>query len=73
MVLMMAILRVYCLETQRDGGARIIHRVIVTAVTADARGGLTWSGVHVVVVGWMFGGVGCHATSKYAKLTCELD
>ena len=38
-----------------------------------ARAGLTWSGVHVVVVGWMFGGVGCHATSKGAELSCELD
>ena len=27
-----------------------------------ARAGLTCSGVHVVVVGWMFVGVGCHAT-----------
>ena len=36
------------------------------------RAGLTWSGVHVVVVGWMFGGVGCHATSKGADLSCEL-
>ena len=26
-----------------------------------------------MVVGWMFGGVGCHATSKGAKLSCELD
>ena len=38
-----------------------------------ARSGLTWSEVHVVVVGWMFGGVGCHATSKGAELNCELD
>ena len=37
------------------------------------RAGFTLSGVHVVVVGWMFGGVGCHATSKYAELSCELD
>ena len=38
-----------------------------------ARSGLTWSGVHVVVVGWMFDGVGCHATGKGAELSCELD
>ena len=38
-----------------------------------ARAGLTWSGVHVVVVGWLFGGVGCHATNKGTELRCELD
>ena len=38
-----------------------------------ARAGLAWPGVHVVVVGWMFGGVGCHATSKSAELSCDLD
>ena len=38
-----------------------------------ARAGLTWSGVHGVVVGWMFCSVGCHATSKGAELICELD
>ena len=38
-----------------------------------ARAGLTWSGVHVMVMGWMFGGVGCHVTSKGAELSCELD
>ena len=26
-----------------------------------------------MVVGWMFSGVGCHATSKGAELSCELD
>ena len=26
-----------------------------------ARASLTWLRLHVVVVGWMFGGVGCHA------------
>ena len=26
-----------------------------------------------MVSGWMFGGVGCHATSKGAELSCELD
>ena len=35
--------------------------------------GLTWSGVHVLVVGWMFGSVGFHATSKGMELSCELD
>ena len=34
---------------------------------------LTWLVVHVVVVGWMFGGVVCHATRKGAELSCELD
>ena len=37
------------------------------------RVGLTWSGVHVVVVGWMSGGVGCHATSKGEELSSELE
>ena len=37
------------------------------------RAGLTWLGVHVVVVGWMFGGIGFHATIKGAELSCELD
>ena len=45
----------------------------VTAVTADAWAGLTRAVVHVVVMGWMFGGVGWHATSKGALLSCELD
>ena len=36
------------------------------------RAGLTWSGVHVVVVGWMFSVVGCHATSKGAELSCDM-
>ena len=35
--------------------------------------GLTCSGVHVVFVRWVFGGVGCHETSKGAELSCELD
>ena len=38
-----------------------------------ARAGFTWSVVHVVIVGWMFGGVGYHATSKGEDLSCELD
>ena len=37
-----------------------------------ALAGLTWLGVHDVVVEWMFGGVGFHATSKGAELSCEL-
>ena len=37
------------------------------------RAGLKWLGAHVVVVGWMFGGVGCHVTGKGAELSCELD
>ena len=37
------------------------------------RSGLTWLGVHVVFVGCMFDRVGCHATSKGAELSCELD
>ena len=63
MVLMMAILRVYYLETHWDSGARVIRRFAVMAVTNAARVRLAWLGVHVVVVGWMFGGVGCHATA----------
>ena len=38
-----------------------------------AQADLTCLEVQVVVVGWMFGGVGCHATSKGAELSCELD
>ena len=37
-----------------------------------AQAGLTWSGVHVEVLGWMFGGVVCHATSKVAELSCDI-
>ena len=37
------------------------------------RVGLKCSGVHFVAVGWMFGGVGCHATSKGAEFSCEID
>ena len=73
MVIMMNILRVYCLETHWDSGNCIIRRVAVTSVTDYAWVGLKWSGVHVIVVGWMFGGIGCHATSKGAELSCELD
>ena len=48
-------------------GAQDICRVAVTAVTDAVRAELTWSGVLVMVVRWMFGGVGCHATSKGAE------
>ena len=34
---------------------------------------MVWSGVHVAVVGWMFVGVGGHATSKGAELSSEID
>ena len=61
------------MDTHWDSGAHIIHRVAVTAVTVAAQSGLKWLGVHVVVVGWMFGSVACHATSKGAELSCELD
>ena len=54
-------------------GARVIRRVAVTSVTTAFLGGLTWLGLYVVVVGSMFGGVGCHATSKGAELSCDLD
>ena len=54
-------------------GARIIRRVAVTAATNAARAGLTWSGVQVMVVGWMVGGVGYDATSKGAELFYDLD
>ena len=43
------------------------------AVTADAQAGLTWSRVLVMVVGWMFGGVGCHVMSKGVELSYDLD
>ena len=38
-----------------------------------AQAGLAWSEIHVVVMGWGFGGVGCHTTRKGAGLSCELD
>ena len=47
-------------------------KVLVSDEGTD-RLGLTWSGVHVVVMGWVFGGVGCHATSKGFEQSCELD
>ena len=73
MVLMTEILCSYCVETHWDSGARVILRVAVTAVTAVASSGLTWSVVYVVVLGWTFGSVGCHEMSKGAELSCELD
>ena len=54
-------------------GARIIRGFAVTAITAATGAGLTWSGVLVVVVGWVFSGSGCHTTSKGAELSSELD
>ena len=38
-----------------------------------ARAGLTWLGVHVVAIGCVLGGVGCHATIKGVDLSCKLD
>ena len=46
---------------------------VIVSDEDTARAGLMWLGVHDVVVGWMFSGVGCHATSKGAELSCELD
>ena len=37
-----------------------------------ARAILTRLGVHVVVGGLMFGGIGCHAMSKGEELSCEI-
>ena len=54
-------------------GYHIIRRVSVMATTAAAWAGLTWSGVHVMAVGWILGGVGCHITSKGAELICDID
>ena len=53
--------------------ARVICRVTVTSVTAAARVGLTLSELHDIVVGWMFGSVGCHSTITGAELSFELD
>ena len=44
---------------------------VISSDEVTARAGLTWSGVNVVVMGWIFGGVGCHVTSKGAELSCE--
>ena len=67
MFITISILRVYYLETHCDSSASVILRVSVTAVAAAARSGLIWLGVHGVVVGWLFGSVGCHATIKGAE------
>ena len=53
--------------------AHIIFRIAVTDITAAAQAVLTWLKVHVVVLGWMFGSVGYHATIKGVELSCELD
>ena len=49
-------------------GACVICRFSLTAVTASALSVLICSGVLIVVVVWIFGGVGCLATSKGAGL-----
>ena len=53
-------------------GACAIYSVAVTAVTTAAQEGLTWLGLHVVVMGWIFGIVGRHVTSKGVELSCGL-
>ena len=50
-VLIISILRVDLLEIHWNISARVIRRIAVTAVTAAARSGLTWLGVHVMAVG----------------------
>ena len=37
---------------------------VIGSDDGTAQAVLTWSGVHIMVVGCMFSGVGCHATSK---------
>ena len=54
-------------------GDHVVYGAAVMAITAAAQSGLTWSGALAVVVGWIFGGIGCHAPSKGAELSCELD
>ena len=46
---------------------------VIGSDEGKTRAVLTWSRVNVVVVGWMFGGVGCNAASKGVGLSCELD
>ena len=53
-------------------GASIIRGVAVTAAISDNRTRYTWSGVLVGVMGWMFGGVGCHEMSKCVELSYKL-
>ena len=43
------------------------------AATSAAQAGYMWSGVIVVVVGWIFVGVGCHAMSKVEEFSYKLD
>ena len=45
---------------------------VLVSDEGTVRAGFTWSVVHVVVVGWIFGRVGYHATSKGAELSCEI-
>ena len=51
----------------------VVRRVSVTDVTSTTQSGLTWWVVHITVIGWMLGGVGCQATGKGAELSCEID
>ena len=53
-------------------GACAIYSVAVTAVTTSAQAGLTWLGLHVVVMGWIFGIAGRHVTIKGVELSCGL-
>ena len=52
--------------------ARIICRFTVTAATSASSAGLKWLGVLAVVLPWMFGGVGWHATSYGAELSFDI-
>ena len=45
----------------------------MTTTSAAAQSGYTWPGVRAVVVGWMFGGAGCHVTSKGTELSYNLS
>ena len=76
MVLMRACLRdapVAACSVYNTISAHVIRGDAVTAVTSAALAGLTYLGPLAVVVGWMFGSIGCHAKSKGAELSCELD
>ena len=69
MVLMMAHLRADPVASRMGYhtiDACVICGFAMTAITDAARAGLTCLGVLAVVVGWMFDGSGCHATSKGA-------
>ena len=52
--------------------AFVVRRVSVTNVTAAAPAELTWLGVHILVVGWMFSGVGFHTMRKGVDLSWDL-